>query len=260
MRKIIIAGNWKMNKNLGETEDFTRGLAEFASRHNVPEVKMVIAPAYPFIRTALTILEGQPVGLSAQDVSLHQDGAYTGEVSGTMLSSLGCQYCIIGHSERRQYHAETDLQVRDKQILLRGLGITPILCIGETHEQRDAGITAEVLVTQLTGCFTDVDLETGEELILAYEPVWAIGTGRTATPEQAEEAHALIRDWLQSEYGSQIARRMHILYGGSVKPDNIAELLQQPDIDGGLIGGAALKLESFTDMTQTAVKIMKTRI
>ncbi len=259
MRKIIIAGNWKMNKNLAETEDFARSLAEFASGHNVPGVRMIIAPAFPFIRTAQMILEAQPVAISAQDVSLHRDGAFTGEVSGTMLSSLGCEFCIIGHSERRQYHAEKDLDVRDKQLLLRSLGITPIICIGETLEQRDSGITDQVLIDQLTGCFRDVSLNTGEEVIVAYEPVWAIGTGRTATPQQAEEAHALIRSWFRTNYHEAIAERMHILYGGSVKPENIADLLAQPDIDGGLIGGASLDPTQFANMTATAVSIYTQR-
>ncbi|HRY84194.1 MAG TPA: triose-phosphate isomerase, partial [Candidatus Cloacimonadota bacterium] len=177
----------------------------------------------------------------------------------SMLSSLEMQFCIIGHSERRQYHQESDTGVRDKQLILREYGIKPILCIGETLAQRDAGETSAVLISQLEGCFKDVPLESGEEVIVAYEPVWAIGTGRTASPAQAQEAHALIRNWFEENYNPEIAAAIHILYGGSVKPDNIVELLSCPDIDGGLIGGAALKLESYVQMVQSATKLIQSR-
>jgi len=220
---------------------------------------MILAPAFPFLKISCQLLEAQPVSVSAQDVSAFAEGAYTGEVSASMLSSLGLQYCIIGHSERRQYHNENDALIREKQMILREHGILPILCIGESLEERDQGITDTILLSQLSGSFKNVPLETGLEVIVAYEPVWAIGTGRTATPQQAEEAHALIRKWFARNYSDRVAEQIHILYGGSVKPDNIAELLAQPDIDGGLIGGASLKVDSFVEMTRAAVEIYKTR-
>ena len=259
MRQIIIAGNWKMNKGLFETEQFCKDLVQFATTHHEERVRMIIAPAFPFLKIASTLLLGQPVGISAQDVSSHEDGAFTGEISASMLSSLEMQYCIIGHSERRQYHQESDISVRDKQLILREYGIKPILCIGETLAQRDANETSAVLISQLQGCFKDVPLESGEEVIVAYEPVWAIGTGRTASPAQAQEAHALIRNWFKENYNQQVAQAIHILYGGSVKPDNIAELISCPDIDGGLIGGAALVLDSYIQMVKTATTQIQTR-
>lgn len=255
MRKIIIAGNWKMNKALNEVEAFCTELLDYAAGHNCEEVRMILAPAFPFLSSCCRLLEAQPVSVSAQDVSLYSEGAYTGEVSAVMLASLGLEYCIIGHSERRQFHAETNAMICGKQKILRANGILPILCIGESLEQRDAGITGDILLEQLEGCFEDIDLETGKEVTVAYEPVWAIGTGRTATPTQAEEAHLLIRNWFAHKYGPAVADNLHILYGGSVKPDNLAELLAQPDIDGGLIGGASLQVESFIRMTRIAAQI-----
>lgn len=260
MRNIIIAGNWKMNKDLNEVEKFCSALALHASTHSEERVWLIVAPAFPFLKLSSQLLEGQPVGIAAQDVSAYPNGAYTGEVSAPMLRSLGLEYCIIGHSERRQYHCETNQSVRDKQLILRKNDIIPILCIGETLEQRDNGQTESVLLEQLDGCFEGVELSRGDELILAYEPVWAIGTGRTASPQQAQEAHAMIRAWFRQKYGETVAQNIHILYGGSVKPDNIGELLSQPDLDGGLIGGASLQLDSWEAMVETAVKIMETRI
>ena len=260
MRKIIIAGNWKMNKALNEVESFCQSLLNYAAGHSCESVRMILAPAFPFLKTSCQLLEAQPVSVSAQDVSAFAEGAYTGEVSAAMLASLGLQYCIIGHSERRQYHNENDALIREKQMILRSHGILPILCIGESLEERDQGIMETILLSQLSGSFKNVALETGLEVIVAYEPVWAIGTGRTASPQQAEEAHALIRNWFRRNYSDAIAEQIHILYGGSVKPDNIAELLAEPDIDGGLIGGASLKVDSFVQMTMTAVEIYKTRI
>ena len=259
MRHIIIAGNWKMNKGLFETEQFCKELVQFATTHSEERVQMIISPASPFLKIASTLLLGQPVGISAQDVSSHKEGAFTGEISASMLSSLEMQYCIIGHSERRTYHHESDSLIREKQLVLREEGIKPILCIGETLAQRDAGETEQVLLAQLEGCFKDVALECGEEVIVAYEPVWAIGTGRTASPQQAQDAHALIRNWFVQRYNPEIASAMHILYGGSVKPDNIAELLGCPDIDGGLIGGAALQIDSYIKMVSIATEIIAAR-
>lgn len=192
--------------------------------------------------------------MGAQDVSSHKNGAYTGEVSAAQLRSLGIRYCIIGHSERRQYHAETDALIREKLLRLQENEIIPILCIGETLAQREQGSTKQVILSQLEGCFDEIEMPAGAEAVIAYEPVWAIGTGKTATASQAQEVHALIRDWLTSRFGSQTAQNIHILYGGSVKPDNIRELLAQKDIDGGLIGGAALQLDSYLAMLASALE------
>lgn len=255
MRKIIIAGNWKMNKDAFETEQFCRELGTYLKDHDSERVLPLIAPVFPFLAKAQTTLWGMPVAVCAQDVSAQKKGAYTGEVSAAQLRSLGISHCIIGHSERRQYHAETDTLVRAKLLRLRENEITPLVCIGETLEQREQGNTEQVILRQLEGCFEQIEMPSGKEAVIAYEPVWAIGTGKTASAAQAQEVHALIRAWLQNRHGSETAQNIHILYGGSVKPDNIRELLEQEDIDGGLIGGASLKMEAFCAMIDTAVQI-----
>jgi triosephosphate isomerase len=255
MRDLIIAGNWKMNKDLFETEAFCHDLALYLKHHDEERVKPVVAPVFPCLAKAQEILLGMPAQVAGQDVSAHESGAYTGEVSAAQLRSLGLGYCIIGHSERRQYHGESDALIREKMLRLFEAEITPILCLGETLGQREEGRTEEVVVSQLEGCFQDIALRTGKEVVIAYEPVWAIGTGRTATSAQAQEVHALIRGWLVKRYSPQIAEQIHILYGGSAKPDNIRELLSQPDIDGGLIGGASLKTDDFCAMISIAVEV-----
>lgn len=256
MRKLIIAGNWKMHKDTKSTEEFCNALAQYLVNHNQIRVLPLIAPSYPFLAKALSILNGFPVEVAAQDVSTHYEGAYTGEVSANQLSSLGLHYCIIGHSERRQYHSENDTMVRDKQLRLREQNMIPLVCLGETLSQRQANKTEEVILSQLTGCFEGIELRTGEEVIIAYEPVWAIGTGLTATATQAEEVHLLIRNWLNNHYNEEIAQNLHILYGGSIKPDNIGGLISEPDIDGGLIGGASLNIEDFCKMIDIAVDLI----
>ncbi len=257
MRNIIIAGNWKMNKDMVSTDDFCNTLAEYFSNYEDDMVGVIVAPPYPFLQIASDLLTYTPVEVAAQDVSVHKDGAFTGEVSASMLSSLGLVVCIVGHSERRQYHAETDDIVRAKMLELWEHNITPILCIGETLAQRDANETNAVIVAQLEGCLkgiTDIS-----DLIIAYEPIWAIGTGRTATPEQAQAVHAMIRSWIFDHYDKDAAENIHLLYGGSAKPENIASLLAQKDIDGGLIGGASLNVEQFIAMINTANGILNTR-
>ncbi|TDF73405.1 triose-phosphate isomerase [Candidatus Syntrophosphaera thermopropionivorans] len=256
MRQLIIAGNWKMHKDAQSTEDFCNALAQYLVTHKQMRVLPLIAPAYPFLEKALKILNGLPVEVAAQDVSYHLEGAYTGEVSANQLSSLGLHYCIVGHSERRQYHSETDAMVRDKQLRLREQSMIPIVCLGETLSQRQAGKTQEVILSQLNGCFEGIELQTGKDVIIAYEPVWAIGTGLTATANQAQEAHLLIRNWLKEHYSEEIAQNVHILYGGSIKPENIYGLISEPDIDGGLIGGASLKIEDFCKMIDIAVDLI----
>ncbi len=250
MRKIMIAGNWKMNKGLSEVRDFVTIVSPALRAIELNSCLPLIAPAYPFLAEALRESFSSPLLVAAQDVSLNEDGAFTGEVSVNMLASLGLSHCIVGHSERRQYHNETDAAINTKINKLFAKNITPIVCLGETLAQRDAGQTAEVVLTQLKGCFANIALTDGTELIIAYEPVWAIGTGRTATPDQAQEVHALIRMWIREKYGSAVAENMLILYGGSVKPDNLQDLLSCADIDGGLIGGASLKADDFLAMVK----------
>ena len=252
MRKIVIAGNWKMNKGLSDTREFCKEVVSALSGMEMEAVVSIIAPAYPFLAEALRESFGSSLLVAAQEVSLHDDGAYTGEVSATMLKSLNLPYCIIGHSERRQYHGESDANVQHKLLKLLTLGITPIVCIGETLTQRDANQTEAVVLAQLKGCLQEVQLKTGTEIIIAYEPVWAIGTGRTATPEQAQEVHALIRNWLKENYSELVAANLLVLYGGSVKPDNLVSLLACADIDGGLIGGASLKAKDYLEMLKIA--------
>ncbi len=255
MRDIVIAGNWKMNKDADATRDFCHALADGLQPLNLNGVQVIVAPPYPFLEVALSTLRGCPACVSAQDVSANTDGAFTGEVSASMLASLGLRHCIIGHSERRQYHQESDALIRTKLQRLLDVNIAPILCVGETLEQREAGDTAKVVLSQLEGCLRDMDENATSRVTIAYEPVWAIGTGRTATSAQAQEVHAIIRAWLDTRYGQALAQSLCVLYGGSVKPDNITELLSCQDIDGALIGGASLKITDFLSMTRSAISI-----
>ncbi len=257
MRPLMIAGNWKMNKDLFETKTFTQGLKDYAYKHNDPGVEIVIAPVYPFLMTATEMVKGTSIKVAAQDVSINDDGAFTGEVSATMLASLHLPFCIIGHSERRQYHNEDDRYINTKLKQLLKNGITPIFCLGEKLEERESDRTIDVLKRQLENGLCDITLFTGKEIVIAYEPVWAIGTGKVASPAQAQEAHNFIRNWLKENYSDKVAETLQLLYGGSVKPDNIKELMLQPDIDGALIGGAALKLEQFTAMLDISGEVMK---
>ncbi len=255
MRDIVIAGNWKMNKDLEEVRDFCKTISGALKNKQLNKVLPILAPTYPFLAMMLRDLEGTAVKVAAQDVSTHPQGAFTGEVSAAMLASLGLKYSIVGHSERRAYHQESDEVVRVKLLTLIDNGIKPILCIGETLEDRDAGKTQEVILSQLDGALHNVNLYTKEDLMIAYEPVWAIGTGRTASGEQAQEVHRLIRKWLADRFSQELADGLLILYGGSVKPENIASLLAMPDIDGGLIGGASLVAEKYLEMIDIAVDI-----
>ncbi|MBN2829226.1 MAG: triose-phosphate isomerase [Candidatus Cloacimonetes bacterium] len=254
MRNILVAGNWKMNKTPAETNEFLQILAEFTKSNQHPEVEVMVAPTYLSLSGARDAIADANILLSAQDVSKNINGAFTGEVSAFMLASLPVDMCIIGHSERRAYHQETDETINRKLQMLLASGIKPIICIGETLEQREAEETMEVVITQLEGCLNDVKLATGDEIVIAYEPVWAIGTGITATPEQAQEVHSLIRRLLSKLYSNEIAQKVLILYGGSMKPTNMDELLSCGDIDGGLIGGASLEIESFCKMIEIAIE------
>jgi len=211
-----------------------------------------ILPAFPILPVAKEVLSETQIAYGAQDVSAHKEGAYTGEVSARMLSDLGCRYAIVGHSERRRYHHETDALVAEKAKRLLEEGITPILCVGEPLEVRERGEAVPYTLAQLLGSLEGVNPPGPEALVIAYEPVWAIGTGRNATPQDAEAMHQAIRQALAELYGEEFARRVRILYGGSVNPKNFADLLSMPNVDGGLVGGASLELESFLALLRIA--------
>ena len=245
-KKKLIAGNWKMNGNLEANDALVRALVT-----GMKEARCDVAvcvPA-PYLAQVQMLRHGSSLELGAQDVSQHVSGAYTGEVSAPMLREFGVRYAIVGHSERRQYHGETDALVAEKAKTALAHGITPIVCVGETLAEREAGQTGEVVKRQMAAVI-HLNGHCISEIVVAYEPVWAIGTGKTATPEQAQQVHALLRTQLAA--ATAHAERVHILYGGSVKPDNAAALFSQPDIDGGLIGGASLKAADFVAICRAA--------
>ena len=241
MRDKIVAGNWKMNLTKNEGLLLVEGVVNGA---NSADVKVILAPPFPFISDAFSGVAGTNVSVAAQDCHQEENGAYTGEVSVEILKSFGCEYCIVGHSERRQHFGENDSLVNRKLQRLLSNGVTPIYCCGETLEQRHLGNHFEVVGNQIIEAFATISAEGIKETIFAYEPVWAIGTGQTATPIQAQEMHAFIREELARILKAD-AQEVSILYGGSVKPNNAKELFAQPDIDGGLIGGASLNAPDF---------------
>ena len=249
MRKPIIAGNWKMNKTPEEAAQLVRDLVPLVKDAKCDVV--VCTPAVCFAAVK-PIIEGTNVKLGAQNVHFKASGAYTGELSADMLKASGCEYVIIGHSERRQYFGETDLIVNKKVLAALEAGLHPIICVGETLEQRELGITMELIALQVKSALAGVPAEKLRKCVIAYEPVWAIGTGKTATAEQAAEVCTFIRTTVRHLYGARIARSITIQYGGSMKPANAAELLSQPDIDGGLIGGAALNAADFVEIINAA--------
>ena len=246
MNRKLIAGNWKMNASLAGNTALVQ--AVLAGIGDAACDAAVCVPA-PYLAQVQGLLAGSTLALGAQDVSSHEAGAYTGEVSAAMLAECGCRYALVGHSERRAYHGESDQLVADKAKALLARGVTPIVCVGETLAERDAGQTEDVVKRQLAAVIHTLAHCAGE-IVVAYEPVWAIGTGRTATPEQAQAVHAVLRAQLQAATGH--GDRMRILYGGSVKPDNAATLFAMPDIDGGLIGGASLKAADFVAICHAA--------
>ena len=252
-RQILITGNWKMVKTSAETREFLSALTKrFPKREGVD---IAVCPPFTALQSAASVLKGSSIGLGAQDLFWEEEGAFTGEVSAKMLKEIGCRYVIIGHSERRQYFGETDETVRRKTKAALRAGLIPIVCIGETLEQREKEQTTAVLHRQIEGALREdgkaaFSSEEFETVVIAYEPVWAIGTGRTATPEQAQQAHQTIREKIKVFYSG--AQRTSILYGGSVKPDNIKSLIQQPDVDGALVGGASLSLDSFGSIVEGA--------
>jgi triosephosphate isomerase len=255
MRTKVIAGNWKMNKDFRQTEEVIEGLKKSVN-FDLHGVKVILCPPFTSLELAGRLVKGTPFAVGGQNMYFEAEGAFTGEVSPGMLKSVGCQYVILGHSERRQYFGESDEFINKKVKKALTSGLTPIVCVGETLQQREQNITQQIVTTQVRGVLKDVSAENVEKLILAYEPVWAIGTGRTATPQQAEEVHALIRKLLVELYGTATAERVVIQYGGSVKADNAPELLWQPNVDGALVGGACLKADSFSAIIKAATARM----
>jgi triosephosphate isomerase (TIM) len=251
MRTLFIAGNWKMNPTTAEA---AVALAEAvkAGVGQAADVRVAVCPPAVFLHQIDAALAGSPIGLGAQNMHWKPDGAYTGELSAAMLQDAGCTHVILGHSERRHGLGETDAQINAKLHAALGVGLIPIVCIGETEQERDAGQTEDVVASQLTGSLAGLSAEQMAGVVLAYEPVWAIGTGRTATPQQAEEVHLFIRNWLTEQQGEATAARVVVQYGGSVKSDNAAELLACPDIDGALVGGASLKADDFLKIIRAA--------
>jgi len=245
MRRKLVVGNWKLHGSRATNAALLSGLA--AGRPYACE--MAVCVPFPYLHDVADAWRGSELMWGAQDCSAHEQGAYTGEVAAAMLSEFGCRYAIVGHSERRQFHHESDQLVADKAKAALAKGVTPIVCVGESLAQREAGATEEVVKRQLSAVIHTLGHCAGE-MVVAYEPVWAIGTGRTASPEQAQAVHALLRAQLQAASGH--AERIRILYGGSVKPDNAQALFAQPDIDGGLIGGASLNADHFIAICRAA--------
>ncbi len=242
-RQPLIAGNWKMYKTAGEGAEFIRALASSLGR--LADRQVIVAPAFVGLAHAVEAAKGSGIGVAAQDVFWEKEGPYTGEVSAAMLADLGVKAVIIGHSERRRLFGETDTGVKNKVRATLDCGLLPIVCVGETEGEREEGRTEEVLARQIHTGLAAVRPEEAAQVVIAYEPVWAIGTGKTATPETAEEAMAFVRGQVAARLGESAARTVRILYGGSVRPDNVDMLMDQPDIDGALVGGASLALESF---------------
>ncbi|MEN9398412.1 MAG: hypothetical protein RLZ81_2942 [Pseudomonadota bacterium] len=246
MKKKLIAGNWKMNGSLATNESLVKALLAGLSAQPC-DVALCVPAVY--LAQLQALVAGSRIDLGAQDISMHDSGAYTGEVSGAMLKEFGVRYAIVGHSERRQYHGETDQVVAAKARTALASGVTPIVCVGETLAERDANRTEEVVKRQLAAVI-HANGHCISEIVVAYEPVWAIGTGKTASPEQAQQVHGVLRAQLKA--ASAQAERIHILYGGSMNAANAAQLLEQPDIDGGLVGGASLKAPDFLSIIAAA--------
>jgi len=249
MRRPIIAGNWKMYKTATEAATLVREL--------IPLVKdaaaeVVVAPPFTALDRVAGLIKGTNIALGSQNVYWEKEGAFTAEVAPGMLVDLGVTYAIVGHSERRQYFGETDATVNKRALAALAAGLKPIVCVGETLAQRESGETAKVVEDQVRGSLADFTADQMNSSVIAYEPVWAIGTGKVASTEQAQEVHAIIRGLLGSMFGAEVAAGVRIQYGGSVKPDNAATLLSQPDIDGALVGGAALKADSFAAIVNAA--------
>ena len=251
MRAKIIAGNWKMYKDLAETAQLLEGLKSVLTSVK-PHVTVVVCPPFTSLSLAANLLRGSSIRLGAQNMSQHDEGAYTGEVSWRMLKAAGCSYVILGHSERRQFFGETNELINLKAQKALANGLIPLICVGETLAERERGVTGQVIATQVKGALSGIAESDMKNVVIAYEPVWAIGTGKTATPTQAQEVHQSIRTLVSQIYPGDVAGGLVIQYGGSVKPDNAADLLSQSDIDGALVGGACLKAEAFASIINAA--------
>ncbi len=253
-KRYLIAGNWKMNKTSGEAKALVEGIVAAVGKQT--SVDVAVCPTFTSLETASKALAGSSVKLGAQNMYPKPSGAYTGEISADMLLDFGCTYVVLGHSERREYFKETDEFINEKVKSALSAGMKPILCVGETLEQREGGSTIDVVSKQVLGGLKDVPASQAENVVVAYEPVWAIGTGKTATPAMAQEVHAEIRKNLVSLF-EEAGNNIQILYGGSMKPENAEALLKEKDIDGGLIGGASLKADSFASLVNTAISLSK---
>ncbi len=257
MRKTIIAGNWKMYKTIPEAIELANGLKRELFKLDANDIDIVLCPAFTALSEVAEVIAESDIQLGAQDMFWQEEGAFTGEISPVMLKDAGCRFVIIGHSERRQYFGETNDTVNKKLKVALKHGLTPIICVGETLSEREAGKTFQVLDDHINNGLKDLIVEDIVKIVIAYEPVWAIGTGKTATSQQAQEAHKYIRNLLVKLYNKEAAQEIRIQYGGSVKPENTAELISQPDVDGALVGGASLKIESFSQIVKTAREIKK---
>ncbi|MBX9602719.1 MAG: triose-phosphate isomerase [Bryobacteraceae bacterium] len=246
MRTPLLAGNWKMYKDPRQTRAFFDDFLPAAAAASGREI--VICPPFLSIPAAVDAAQGTAIGIGAQNLHFEKEGAFTGEVSAAMIAASGARWVIVGHSERRQFFGETDASVLKKTVAALVAGLRPIVCLGEMLAERESGRTDEVLERQFSGGIAGLAPDQFSEIVIAYEPVWAIGTGRTATPETAQEAHRLLRELASAEFGAKAAGNLRILYGGSVKPDNIQGLMAQPDLDGALVGGASLDAKSFASI------------
>ncbi len=252
MRPKIIAGNWKMYKTVSEAKELIDGIKSKLS-YPLGNTKVIICPPYTSLMLGQSLIAGSSIALGAQNMYFEDEGAFTGEISPKMLKSVGCTYVILGHSERRQYFGETNEFINKKARKALASGLVPIICVGETLEQREKNITDQIVTTQVKGVLKDMSTAEVESVIIAYEPVWAIGTGKTATPQQAEEVHLLIRKVVGQIFSWATAEKIVIQYGGSVKPENSRELLSQKNIDGALVGGACLKVDSFLAIIENSI-------
>lgn len=250
MRRKVVAGNWKMNMNLSGTIELISVIKNELSKSD-SKSEVIVCPPFTSLETAVTVVKNSSIKVGAQNMHYESDGAFTGEISADMLKSVGCEYVILGHSERRTLFGESDEMINKKVKKALSSGLKPIFCVGETLEERESNLTEKVVEKQVKNGLSGISESELSELIIAYEPVWAIGTGKTASPEQAQEVHKFIRNLISKLYSNNLADNLVIQYGGSVKPDNAEELFSQPDIDGGLIGGASLKADSFISIVNS---------
>jgi triosephosphate isomerase len=246
MKRPLMAGNWKMNKTVSEAVELVKTLKDTVS--DVTDVETLVCPAFTALYAVSNEIKDSNINLGAQNLFWEAKGAFTGEISPIMIKDIGCSYVVVGHSERRQYFAETDEIVNKKIRAAFAVTLTPIICVGETLKERENNITFKIIEKQVRNGLVGLTLEQASLMVIAYEPVWAIGTGKTATPEQAQEVHYFIREICGQMYSKEVAEKIRILYGGSVNPENVSDLMKKPDIDGGLVGGASLKAESFTKL------------